>query len=768
MAFKAFLVAVTLFPGLALVQFCGTGFAADKEERWLASTNGLDDLSSLTQPNVAIGIPGNEARAYIHRLLNIEKPGLLLVTMEPDIALDRQVISADSFYRVTIGKSDTGFAKDIAVEGTVAFHVGIAFSGHDFKFFPRVEKATIDGVFESGSSTPFPLPTPIDVELPEWLHDAIIETLAAQGRLQLPVSLSRQIALAATPATQAPDGPAVTLSQEIFGAEYWVTAASTLIDASGIVGAAQINFDLSLANCSKLVEEPPKILSAFFTLRDSRKPIGSIDDGIHSVVYRGEVARPDVDLELYFRLNGISVSVHGVGITSDGHGRHFFNVPLAILSASSGVYSASLTAKVRVPPQTQDRQCIVASDDIIRLHTVNVTLPDPLSKQQANEKFVEFATAFRNTVSASPVAFHPGKFYLSIAKSTLASAISKVFSGIGLRGTIDFTPVPTISINGAKIKLPKNVKGIVCTPTRECEPKRDCTLPNKCKFHEDRRNCRRSSIFGDYNDPFCEAAKAAENIRRRASYWKCEGEEALWKLDCERIKTTEKATCELEKSTEKALCETIKGGIKVALPVLAPDGNLATINGDFKLSDGLRFEIIRLDVDPTFSAFDLDMNLGVNLGLRAGIEFVPNNLIGHLTCISKWKETVRMRVRSPANLRKFSSQIDIDSQSSEAILAIATPELPIKFDPPPITTLFADHPHLVAVCPLLFAAGVADGIYDLLSPDYKSTLWTGDYEVAAQDIDYKVGLPTIEIAPNSGFPPPVLLMIDDGTAFTWQ
>ena len=124
-----------------------------------------------------------------------------------------------------------------------------------------------------------------------------------------------------------------------------------------------------------------------------------------------------------------------------------------------------------------------------------------------------------------------------------------------------------------------------CDATRDCSLKtdtRDCSLKvdtRNCSLQEDTRSCSTcivSNPFGGCflygNDPFCEAAKAAQNLIYKGIKDKCEVEKgaqnALYageKTACEAAKATqnaiyaaEKGACETVKATEKATCEANK------------------------------------------------------------------------------------------------------------------------------------------------------------------------------------------------------------------
>lgn len=82
-----------------------------------------------------------------------------------------------------------------------------------------------------------------------------------------------------------------------------------------------------------------------------------------------------------------------------------------------------------------------------------------------------------------------------------------------------------------------------CSSPRQCNASRDCTL------QVDTRSCAVKGPLGaNINDPFCEAAKAAQNAGYQAAKAACEAQNAAEKMDCERVKEQERLACEAGKS----------------------------------------------------------------------------------------------------------------------------------------------------------------------------------------------------------------------------
>ena len=729
--------------------------ASEIEEIWLASSHAIRDIQEITKPNVAVGLPSENAKEYIAHYLSIESFPLLLGTAAADVKLDKQTLFATSSYRLTVAGSQTGFPIDILITGSVTFNVSITFSGYDFKFFPRIMDLSVDGVFEAGSHTSYTLPGPINGKLPEWLHDALLENLRSRGLLQLPVILSNRVMLS----TDAFGGaPTIEFKQSEFTAEYWVEGAATLIDQAGIAGIAQLKLEATLPRCS----DGPGIKNMRFAAPTVADRILQIPPNLRTISLRGEsIGSPALDLTLAFRLNGVTVSQHPIAPNAD----LTFEVPLALVPGATGVYSAQILWQ---PDSQYVEPCFVTSASITKPRGVVLEIPASLSSADAYNKFDDFYELFMNKVQAGDLPLPREKTHLTFAKASLAGTLTSVFSSAGVGGLIDAATFPPEPVEAAKIRSP-DPNAITCNSERVCNSMRVCTL-RTCSYSRDRRSCKRKVLGVKINDPICEAAKALENSRRELKYGVCQTRAALAKFDCERLKSTENLICEAEKIAEEDLCNIlVKAPVTAIEALIFPaEKTAAIVNGDFALAGEVDFSIPELKVAPAFDSFELELMLGADISANGTIEFVPTNIGGHIIgCLSKWKESTKMRALIPTEQRTISGAIEVDLAKNQGRLEVVIPEIEFELDPPPFEALFGEHPHLVTVCPFVAAAGVVDGLYALLKPEYVSTIWTGQAETDSLTVGYNIDLPVLKLSPGLPFPALILTMSDQQTAFLW-
>jgi hypothetical protein len=729
--------------------------AASDTDVWLSSQRSKSDLAKMIHPNLAIGLESLETRKQIAKLFTVEAPGLVLNTLVDDVLLDTQSVDATSRFTLKLAKTDTGLPTDIFVSGNLAFSVALSFSGTSFHVLPRVER-----VFNVTVNGGIPLPGPIEASIPDWLQNAIIAYLQSRDLLQLPVQFAQEITFNndAIPTPQTPAG-ALQITNSPVRTEIWVNSAAVLINRAGIIGLAEARFDLTLPLCSSIRQPGPTLKSLRFTEYGTDRVISEIGSKVAAVNLRGDVSPSSLIYEVNWRLNGVTISSDPIPAAQTGA----FTVPLATVSNGYGLYSALVTAhgKWNADDANEMPPCVVGSLDIVKLQELSLTVPNPMTHAIAIAEYQDYFNKFSIAMNSNQLPFQLNALYLKIAKPTISDMLNRILNALGIGGKLDPSKIPPVRMSDAKIKVP-DADTISCSPTRDCTPKRQCDL-RICPFNEDQRGCHRDTWFGGYNDPVCEVEKAGENVRRRASQAECMVNASLVKLDCERLKKQEGVSCELEKASEKGLCE----GYKETVRLMTPDGNLASVNGDFKFSGSLDFAFRRFALSSQMDSFTLAVNAGGILNTHADIEFIPLNVAGHiLGCISKWKAPIDISAGlKPPGSFQLNGQITFDP-NSQVKLKVISPAIAVGMTPPFIE-LFAQQPYLVPLCPVLFAAGVGEGIYSLLRPEYRSTLWTGDYTISPIELNFNTKIPGIEIPARFGWPALALKMDSTPGSIVW-
>ena len=134
------------FSAAMVVLWNSAVFGFSDKDIWLSAKRGEADLRRLVKPNLAIGIPADQMRAYLAKLLTFETGHFNLKTEASNIALQSQSIGGNSDFVLQLPKSTTGLPFDISVWGSTTFAVSLSFSGVAFQYLPRIEDVTIKGV----------------------------------------------------------------------------------------------------------------------------------------------------------------------------------------------------------------------------------------------------------------------------------------------------------------------------------------------------------------------------------------------------------------------------------------------------------------------------------------------------------------------------------------------------------------------------------------------------------------------------------------------
>jgi hypothetical protein len=202
------------------------------------------------------------------------------------------------------------------------------------------------------------------------------------------------------------------------------------------------------------------------------------------------------------------------------------------------------------------------------------------------------------------------------------------------------------------------------TDNRVCSLKsddRDCSLKEDqrdCSVGHDTRNCSVSTPLGSFNDPVCEAAKAAQNAAYAAQKASCEaakaGQNLAYKAEkdaCEAAKATQNAAYKAEKdgceagkasqnalyAKEKAACEAAKTSSKLGCEADKAAAQLVCLASNVHSGDLIGPATVNLfrramgenPAQPTSTLMLPPVNIGgaaageaelaVNVGLRNGL-----------------------------------------------------------------------------------------------------------------------------------------------------
>ncbi|MFT3802526.1 MAG: hypothetical protein QM766_15065 [Burkholderiaceae bacterium] len=295
-----------------------------------------------------------------------------------------------------------------------------------------------------------------------------------------------------------------------------------------------------------------------------------------------------------------------------------------------------------------------------------------------------------------------------------------------------------------KIKLPNGL-GINCSSDRVCKSDRQCSF----NANRDTRDCSacllrapRVCAFGGCvggqctlrgNDPFCEAAKAAQNVIYDA-------DANLRKADCDRLRETENATCEVEKAGEKLLCE----AKKEALNRLAATGNFANLDVDSRFATD-NLQVCLRDFNMSLALDRVQFALEVQGEAKADVDvkFVPLDIVGHLTCQFPWSQSKNFTASLRESRVGIASNIQLatDNGDARANFAVDNIDVKAKLNPGP-TEFLLSSPELLLKCPVL--AGIAPTVV-ALTPFVPQLNGEVDYTLKDQKASVKLAIPKLAV-----------------------
>lgn len=368
--------------------------------------------------------------------------------------------------------------------------------------------------------------------------------------------------------------------------------------------------------------------------------------------------------------------------------------PSASIHVGAGGDSAHITIEgepVVSPVRLLGVVTMVDRDRIAAMaQLVPATSADPPAGPVAPPTFSKVKQAFWDAIDRSfQISGADSKAWMAIRKDLIAAILNDTMRQAAV--CVTATGESTEQQLRNEIRFPDE-GSVDCSPTRDCSPRRACDF---APCHDDRgcHKCLLHNPFGGCiqhgNDPFCEAAKAAENFR-------CKAEAAGKKLDCERLKEQERLSCEVEKAGEKALCETGKETLKR----LARTGKFGILEAGVRArAENVRVCMKSFDLTPDLDHVRLELAIDGEAAADVAMKFTPLDIVGHLACQMPFSESRSFR----ASLRRSDVTVESDirltanATGAEARFTVEENTLPVRLQPGP-TEFLLTSPNLTLAC----------------------------------------------------------------------
>jgi hypothetical protein len=344
----------------------------------------------------------------------------------------------------------------------------------------------------------------------------------------------------------------------------------------------------------------------------------------------------------------------------------------------------------------------------------------PAPRTVSGKAFGDFVTAFsRHMSDGLGLQSLPAGAWVAIAKALIAdtfnSAFDQAHACLNGSGSI---PKQTFS---KKIPTP-DPASIDCTPKMDCAPTqacnlqedtRDCRRLRNCAHNHDTRDCRKcvAGICG--NDPFCETAKAAQNVEYDTAFNACNALGSINDAACEAEKrtqnelyATQKAQCEAGKAATKLACETSKTGLKVAceglkgaVDALHHTGNVGNLDGSVSGTGNVQTCLREVSFTKDLRSLSMKLQTTGSAGLDTGFKFTPLDVAGHVLCQLPWTADKRINATIPSQMVGVGLSLAKSPNTSEYRGQLEATPIHLHFEPSPLS-LILQNVNFYLACPV--------------------------------------------------------------------
>ena len=210
-------------------------------------------------------------------------------------------------------------------------------------------------------------------------------------------------------------------------------------------------------------------------------------------------------------------------------------------------------------------------------------------------------------------------------------------------------------------------------------------------------------------DTECEAEKGTQNTAYAADYARCQAGDWVIDTECEAEKGTQNAAyasqkfgCETDKKRLKGQCEALKE-LQKQVQVLAH------VSGDVHASGSANLCVPGIAVDPNLARLGLDVSLAARgIALNGHMDYTPIGIPGTLVgCVMAWSRPLSASVDIRDQRKHLTADLSSEQTDKGLTLKFVTGDTSIdaEMQPPPFEAIFAEHPDLAVICPVLFGVG---------------------------------------------------------------
>jgi hypothetical protein len=528
---------------------------------------------------------------------------------------------------------------------------------------------------------------------------------------------------------------------------------ASLVDTDRTRLALQLGFVPELPYCEPTVSIGRATFAGTIANREPVQPLETQARPGEARVFFSEItnARETTKVVHYWFADGRPVAVTPLGVQPSARWRTWSGAPPDVGNVS----------RWQVLVLEERTGCILAHE------ALEVAGAPAASSGASSAGFDELAKRFRGRTSALATEFEPGLPAVASAdRQFLGAALAEGMYDLSLAARIPVTRQEPLRVD---VRIGAQPGDALSCSRPSCESQRVCTLDfERCPVQRDTRDCSSCLLRNPLNnrcvreseDPICLAARDSENQRLATERQACIDRETAQRDQCVQERDRLLQNCRRQQSRQSSVCEAQVAEMNQRFEGMQP---LASLTGNLGLSGTLDFVFSEFRMDPDLERIRMSISLAGDLDHRGALEFAPAPGLQALNrCIGGREEAYE----APMSLAPWRGGIVTDLRVEQSRLVADWSGLSQRLDasPRPSNQLLVSGAPILFTCPTgLDPARLLDnisgsgsnwlqGIFELdmrpeptritLLPAYLaigSESWTGDAEVGAERVLYRIG-----------------------------
>lgn len=277
--------------------------------------------------------------------------------------------------------------------------------------------------------------------------------------------------------------------------------------------------------------------------------------------------------------------------------------------------------------------------------------------------------------------------------SWAVGVVDRTFKVNKVAANLVLDAAPGINESG-DIKLGGGV-GVQCAAPRDCV-RQSCPLRG-CSRDSCNWDCQRCGFWGCASDPFCEAGKAACNLREEASLGACNLQANADKALCDTREETALGLCNVERGIMIEACNLAKDTVDLINDLRS----IGSMTVEHQIRGSAYLDEFSFSYDSAAQRLGIGARASATVDAQGAIDFVPAD-IGHLlVCPIRGKVPFHATGTVPAQ-SIFADVSLFGSESADGTLQIiggmSSMEIKGNVSPAPADAIFVQNPQIHLTC----------------------------------------------------------------------